>query len=323
MLAAKCSCGGVAARYQTQTQQQRSQPWAKCAAPCLSRRWSRQSASSNSFVKNGLNFSSSFSSSGGNGSKGGAGRRALRCQAVVSVDKDEQQQQKTTNSLHEYNSATASPTAATVTPEGFSSIEEALQVVAKGGYVVVVDDENRENEGDLIAAAELVSTESMAFLLQHTSGIVCVGLTVERCAELELPLMVEQQGNSDSMGTAFTVTVDAREGTTTGISASDRATTVRRLGDNVAAVPEDFNRPGHIFPLRCREGGVLVRPGHTEAAADLSRLAGCSGAGVLCELMNADGSVQRLPQLREFAAEHKLPLISIDQLVEYRRANGV
>mmetsp|Transcript_7026 Transcript_7026/g.25905 ORF Transcript_7026/g.25905 Transcript_7026/m.25905 type:complete len:314 (-) Transcript_7026:271-1212(-) len=203
----------------------------------------------------------------------------------------------------------------------FSSVEEALAAIRDGGYVVVVDDESRENEGDLIAAAECVSTQDMAFLLRYTSGIVCVALTHERCEALGLPMMVPPSGNKDSMGTAFTVSVDCSFDTTTGISASDRAVTVRQLAAPDAA-PADFNRPGHIFPLRCREGGVLARPGHTEAASDLTRLAGCSGAGVLCELMNEDGSVQRLPQLMAFASEHGLPIITVDQLVDYRKAFG-
>ena len=195
-------------------------------------------------------------------------------------------------------------------------IEAALDAIRRGQPVVVVDDESRENEGDLILAAEKATTESLAFMIRHTSGVVCVALTGERLAELHVPLMVAD--NRDSMGTAFTVTVDYRHGTSTGISAADRAATIRALADSSARA-DDFAKPGHIFPLRAREGGVLRRPGHTEASVDLARLAGLAPAGALCEIVNADGSMARLPQLEAFAAEHGLLIISIDDLIAYRR----
>ncbi|MGA1034661.1 MAG: 3,4-dihydroxy-2-butanone-4-phosphate synthase, partial [Ilumatobacteraceae bacterium] len=186
------------------------------------------------------------------------------------------------------------------------SIETAIAAIAKGGIVVVADDEDRENEGDLIMAADAATEESIAFFVRHTSGVICVSLTGERCADLRLPLMVPPVANSESQGTAFTVTVDLRSGTTTGISAADRTATIRALADD--GVPaEEFNRPGHIFPLQARPGGVLKRAGHTEAALDLARLAGHSSAGVLCELVAEDGSMMRGPELRRFADEHGLP----------------
>ncbi len=171
-----------------------------------------------------------------------------------------------------------------------NSVEDAIRRIALGEPVVVIDDADRENEGDLILAAEKVTTHSMAFLLRHTSGVVCVALPGPRCDALGLPPMVAT--NEDARGTAFTVTVDARRGTTTGISAAERATTIRALA-NPASRAEDFVRPGHVFPLRAREGGVLKRRGHTEAASDLARLAGLSPVGVLCELTHEDGSMMR------------------------------
>jgi 3,4-dihydroxy 2-butanone 4-phosphate synthase/GTP cyclohydrolase II len=182
--------------------------------------------------------------------------------------------------------------------------------------VVVVDDADRENEGDLITAAEKVTPETMAFMIRHTSGVICMPMLGERLDDLRLPLMVAH--NTEVQRTAFTISVDAAHGTTTGISAADRATTVHALIDPETR-PEDLARPGHIFPLRYREGGVLKRAGHTEAAVDLARLAGLSPAGVLAEVVNDDGSMQRLPQLEEFAAEHGLQLISIADLIRYRR----
>ena len=198
-----------------------------------------------------------------------------------------------------------------------SSIEEAIEQLRRGGMVVVVDDEDRENEGDLIMAAEDVTAESMAFFLEHTSGVFCVPLESTRADELNLPLMVV--ANTEAQRTAFTVTVDFRHGTTTGISASDRAATVRALIDP-ATLPNDLNRPGHIFPLRYRPGGVLKRAGHTEATVDLCRLAGKYPSGVLCEIVTSDKSdMARLPELKGFAAEHGLPLVSIADLIRYRR----
>ena len=198
----------------------------------------------------------------------------------------------------------------------FTHIENAIAAVAAGEIVIVVDDEDRENEGDLIMAAEKVTAEAMAFMIRHTSGVICMPTLGDRLDDLRLPLMVAH--NTEVQRTAFTISVDAVHGTTTGISAADRAATVHALIDPNTR-PEDLARPGHIFPLRYREGGVLKRAGHTEAAVDLARLAGLSPAGVLAEVVNDDGSMQRLPQLEQFAAEHGLQLISIADLIRYRR----
>jgi 3,4-dihydroxy 2-butanone 4-phosphate synthase/GTP cyclohydrolase II len=200
-----------------------------------------------------------------------------------------------------------------------STIEEALEQLRRGGMVVVVDDEDRENEGDLVMAAEDVTPEAMAFFLEHTSGVFCVPMESSRADELDLPLMVV--ANTESQRTAFTVSVDYRHGTTTGISANDRAATVRALVDP-ATRAVDLNRPGHIFPLRYRPGGVLRRAGHTEATVDLCRLAGKFPAGVLCEVVTSDKSdMARLPELEEFAAKYGLPIITIADLIRYRRQN--
>ncbi|HEX6968334.1 MAG TPA: bifunctional 3,4-dihydroxy-2-butanone-4-phosphate synthase/GTP cyclohydrolase II [Micromonosporaceae bacterium] len=196
------------------------------------------------------------------------------------------------------------------------SIEQALTDLAAGRPVVVVDDENRENEGDLIFAADAATPELLAFTIRHTSGYVCVALTGPDCERLDLPPMYHT--NQDRRGTAYRVAVDAREGVSTGISAADRARTIRLLADP-ATTPSDLARPGHVVPLRARSGGVLQRPGHTEAAVDLARLAGRRPAGVLCELVNDDGTMMRLPELAEFAARHGLTLISIADLIAYRR----
>ena len=205
------------------------------------------------------------------------------------------------------------------TTPGFASVRDALDEIAKGRFVVVLDDEDRENEGDLIIAAEKVTAEDMAFMVNHTSGLVCVGMTGENCDRLKLPQMVKGEANSDAMRTAFTVSVDSQaKGVTTGISASDRAATIRALSAPNSK-PEDFGRPGHVFPLRAREGGVLKRAGHTEAAVDLARLAGCSPAGVLCEIVRTDGGMARGDELRRFAAEHGLLAITISDLIRYRR----
>lgn len=198
-----------------------------------------------------------------------------------------------------------------------SSIEEAIEQLRRGGMVVVVDDEDRENEGDLIMAAEDVTAESMAFYLEYTSGVFCVPLEAARADELDLPLMVV--ANTEAQRTAFTVTVDYRHGTSTGISAGDRAATVRALIDP-ATQASDLNRPGHIFPLRYRAGGVLKRAGHTEATVDLCRLAAKYPSGVLCEIVTRDkAGMARLPELEVFAADHGLPLVSIADLIRYRR----
>ncbi|MGC8498974.1 MAG: bifunctional 3,4-dihydroxy-2-butanone-4-phosphate synthase/GTP cyclohydrolase II [Acidimicrobiales bacterium] len=198
-----------------------------------------------------------------------------------------------------------------------STIEEAIDAIGAGGMVVVVDDEDRENEGDLIMAAEHVTPEAIAFYLEHTSGIFCVPLEPSRADELALPLMVVE--NTESQRTAFTVSVDYRVGTTTGISAHDRAATIRALIDP-ATRPADLSRPGHIFPLRYRPGGVLKRAGHTEATVDLCRLAGMAPSGVLCEIVSADkADMARLPELEVFAKTHGLPIITIAELIRYRR----
>ena len=204
----------------------------------------------------------------------------------------------------------------TATRLASTRVEAAIAAIANGEFVVVIDHEDRENEGDLIMAAELVTPETLAFMVRHTSGLVCVGMTGERLDELDLPLMVQR--GTEAQGTAFTVSVDLRAGTTTGISAADRAATVRALVDP-ASGPGDFARPGHVFPLRARSGGVLRRPGHTEAAVDLATLAGLSPAGVLCELVRPDGEMARGDDLARFAADHGLALITVDELIAYRR----
>jgi len=195
-------------------------------------------------------------------------------------------------------------------------VERAIADIAAGRAVVVVDDADRENEGDIIFAASKATAALMAFTIRHTSGVICVPMPGDELDRLQLPLMTAQ--NKERMRTAFTVSVDARDGVTTGISAADRARTVRTLVDS-ATEPYELVRPGHIFPLRYHEGGVLRRPGHTEAAVDLARLAGLAPVGVLAEVVNDDGSMARLPALRAFADEHGLALISIAQLIEYRR----
>ncbi len=199
----------------------------------------------------------------------------------------------------------------------FGRIEDAIEALSRGEIVVVVDDEDRENEGDLIMAAEAATPEKIAFFLAHTSGVICVPLLPERADELELPLMVSD--NTESQRTAFTVSVDYRQGTTTGISAEDRASTIHALIDPHTR-PGELNRPGHIFPLRYRKGGVLKRAGHTEATIDLVTAAGMYPAGVLCELVTEDKThMARLPEIERFAERHELVVISIAGLVRYRR----
>jgi len=195
------------------------------------------------------------------------------------------------------------------------SVERALADIAAGKAVVVVDDEDRENEGDLIFAAAKATPELMAFTIRHSSGVICVPMPAAMLDRLEIPLMTPH--NRDRMRTQFTISVDARDGVTTGISAADRAHTARVLADS-ATEPWEVTRPGHVFPLRYREGGVLARRGHTEAAVDLSRMAGLTPAGVLVEIVNDDGTMKRAPELRAFADEHDLAMISIDDLVRYR-----
>ncbi len=202
------------------------------------------------------------------------------------------------------------------------TIETALHALAAGGMVIVMDDKRRENEGDLIMSAEFATPAALAFMVRYTTGIVCVALESERADTLDLPVMVES--NSDRHQTAFTISVDARAGTTTGVSAADRARTIQTLVDP-ATRPDDLMRPGHLFPLRAREGGVLNRPGHTEASVDLARLAGCAPVGVLCEIVSedGDGSMARLPELMRFARQHGLAIITIADLIRYRTNGGV
>ena len=200
------------------------------------------------------------------------------------------------------------------------SVEQAISDIAAGKAVVVVDDEDRENEGDLIFAAAKATPELMAFTIRHSSGVICAPMPGAMLDRLEIPLMTPH--NRDKMRTAYTISVDARDGVTTGISAADRAHTARVLADS-ATEPWEITRPGHVFPLRYREGGVLVRRGHTEAAVDLCKLAGLTPAGVLVEVVNDDGTMKRAPQLREFADEHGVAMISIEDLVKYRRRNEV
>lgn len=213
---------------------------------------------------------------------------------------------------------TASNQPRNVPSEGFATIPEAVAAMARGEIVVVVDDEDRENEGDLIMAAEFATPEKIAFFVRHTSGVICVPLLGERLDELDVPLMVRD--NTEVQRTAFTYSVDYRHGTTTGISAADRSATIKALIDPRTR-PADIARPGHIFPLRYAEGGVLKRAGHTEAAVDLARMAGLAPAGVLCEIVKEDGEMARVPDLLEFCDEHGLLMISIADLIRYRRQN--
>lgn len=200
---------------------------------------------------------------------------------------------------------------------GFASIESALEDLANGKALVVLDDEDRENEGDLIIAADKVTEDAIAFMVEYTSGVICIAMEDKDLKRLRLPLMVSSAENEEVMYTAFTITVDLRDGISTGISAADRANTIRKLADP-ASLPEEFRRPGHIFPLKYRSPGVLVRPGHTEASVDLARLAGCYPSGVLCEIVNKNGTMARTPQLLKFAEQHGLKCITIADLIRYR-----
>src|SRR3989475_78545 len=199
----------------------------------------------------------------------------------------------------------------------FSTVDEAVAEIAAGRMVIVVDDEDRENEGDLTMAAQACTPEMVAFIRKYASGVICVPMTSQRLEQLELPQMVQR--NEARLGTAFSVTVDAREGITTGISAADRARTIRVLADPNAK-PADLVKPGHMLPLRARDGGVLVRAGQTEAAVDLCRLAGLQPVGVICEITNPDGSMSRLPELKRFAKRHALRMITVKDLIAYRMA---
>jgi 3,4-dihydroxy 2-butanone 4-phosphate synthase/GTP cyclohydrolase II len=200
--------------------------------------------------------------------------------------------------------------------EALATVAEAIADYRAGKYVIIVDDEDRENEGDLTIAAEFVTSEHINFMARHARGLVCVSLTHERVDELGIPMMVPS--NSDLFGTPFTVPVEARHGVTTGISAADRATTVKVLIDPATTL-SDLVMPGHLFPLRAREGGVLVRAGQTEAVVDLAKLAGLYPAGVLCEMMRPDGTMARLPDLRKFGQRHGIKIISVEQLIAYRQ----
>ena len=195
--------------------------------------------------------------------------------------------------------------------------ELALEEIRAGRMIILVDDEDRENEGDLCLAAESVTSEAINFMAKHGRGLICLALTAERAEQLDLQMMVPDEANTTPFGTAFTVSIEARDGVTTGISAADRATTIRVALDPESG-PQNLTRPGHVFPLIAKEGGVLRRTGQTEGAVDLARLAGLRPAGVICEIMNDDGTMARLPELRAFAREHRLRILSIADLIKYR-----
>jgi 3,4-dihydroxy 2-butanone 4-phosphate synthase/GTP cyclohydrolase II len=203
-------------------------------------------------------------------------------------------------------------------PIRFATVEEAIEEFRQGRQIVLVDDEDRENEGDLALPAEKITPAAINFMAKHGRGLVCLALTEDRCDELNLPLM--SPVNTSAFGTAFTESIDARRGVTTGISAADRATTILAAID-AATRPADLARPGHIFPLRARRGGVLVRAGQTEASLDLARIAGLYPAGVVCEIMSEDGTMARLPELAEFCTRHNLKLLTVAELVRYRMRN--
>src|SRR3984957_2351803 len=197
----------------------------------------------------------------------------------------------------------------------FARVEDAITAIRAGKMVIVVDDEDRENEGDLTIAAEKITPEAINFMAQYGRGLICLAMTPERLDALEIPLMVSQ--NSSRFETAFCVSIEARDRTTTGISAADRAATVLAAIDRLTK-PSDLVRPGHVFPLRAKSAGVLARAGQTEAAVDLARLAGLHHSGVICEIMNRDGTMARVPQLRRFARQHNMPLITVADLITYR-----
>ncbi|MEO5956985.1 MAG: bifunctional 3,4-dihydroxy-2-butanone-4-phosphate synthase/GTP cyclohydrolase II [Nitrospiraceae bacterium] len=197
----------------------------------------------------------------------------------------------------------------------FHSIEDAIRDIKKGKFIILVDDEDRENEGDLVIAAEHVTPQAVNFMAKHARGLICLALTPQRVEELQLPQQAAE--NTATFGTAFTVSIDARKEITTGISAADRATTIH-VAIDPKAKPSDLARPGHIFPLKAQQGGVLKRAGQTEGSVDLARLAGLSPAGVICEIMNEDGTMARVPELTKFAKMHKLKMVTIKALIEYR-----
>ena len=198
----------------------------------------------------------------------------------------------------------------------FATIQEAVEDFQTGRLVIIVDDEDRENEGDLACAAEKVTPEVINFMARFGRGLICLSMTEERLDQLQIPLQVPESDNTATRGTAFCVSIEAKRGITTGISAADRATTIQVAVDP-RSKPSDLARPGHIFPLRSRKGGVLVRPGQTEAVIDLARIAGMTPAGVICEVMNDEGTMARLPELRQFAERHGLKIISVADLVSY------
>lgn len=204
------------------------------------------------------------------------------------------------------------------TPE--ERVELALQAMREGNGVLVVDDENRENEGDIIFAAEKMTEAQMAMMIRYCSGIVCLCMPEEKMKQLELPQMVSN--NTSSYGTAFTITIEAAKGVTTGVSAHDRLTTIK-AAINPDAKPSDLSHPGHVFPLTAKTGGVLVRDGHTEASVDLARMAGLNPSGVLCELTNDDGTMARLPQVVAFGLQHNMTVVSILDIVAYRKARNI
>jgi 3,4-dihydroxy 2-butanone 4-phosphate synthase/GTP cyclohydrolase II len=196
-------------------------------------------------------------------------------------------------------------------------VERAIETIRAGGMVILTDDEDRENEGDLCMAAEKVTAAAVNFMAKYGRGLICLSLAEEKVRALRLPLMVDESANSSNYGTAFTISIEAKEGVSTGISAADRAHTIlTAVRDD--AKPEDLARPGHVFPLRARPGGVLVRAGQTEGSVDLARLAGMRPAGVICEVMNDDGSMSRMPELEKLSAEHDLPIVSVADLIAYR-----
>ncbi len=199
-------------------------------------------------------------------------------------------------------------------------VEIALNAIKEGNGVLVTDNEDRENEGDMIFSAENLTEKQMALLIREGSGIVCLCLTPEKCDELELPMMVEN--NTSAYGTGFTISIEAAEGVTTGVSAADRVTTVKAAA-NPDANPEDLSHPGHVFPLRAKAGGVLERDGHTEATIDLMKLAGLNPAGVLCEVTLPNGTMARMPDVIEFSKEHDMPVVTIEDIIKYRKDNNL
>jgi 3,4-dihydroxy 2-butanone 4-phosphate synthase len=199
-------------------------------------------------------------------------------------------------------------------------VEIALNAIKEGNGVLVTDNEDRENEGDMIFSAENLTEKQMALLIREGSGIVCLCLTPEKCDELELPMMVEN--NTSAYGTGFTISIEAAEGVTTGVSAADRVTTVKAAA-NPDAKPEDLSHPGHVFPLRAKAGGVLERDGHTEATIDLMKLAGLNPAGVLCEVTLPNGTMARMPDVIEFSKKHDMPVVTIEDIITYRKDNNL